>query len=327
MFEQFLPAYLGTLVLGVLMLLVLRGGLSLSEVRRTRTRRENILAFDSPRQVGPYAANLSANRVRAYVEWKSWVEAAVAAALLLLLSPLLVFLSILIKLTSPGPVFYGDIREGLRMRSFRCWSFRTMSITADSTQRALAAALSAGGPQFKMTSDPRITLVGRWLRKWNLDDLPQLFNVLRREMSFVGPRPSPLRENQISASWREARLSVRPGITGLWQVCRSGKYEGDFFQWFNLDLLYAAHASFWVDARIVLATIFSHAGRRTVNPNWILPESVPFDFEEHRIRELFIEEFSMGRLHEQRIVRAKQQILQKEPVDEPRVLRILQSIE
>jgi lipopolysaccharide/colanic/teichoic acid biosynthesis glycosyltransferase len=142
---------------------------------------------------------------------------------------------------------------------------------AHAMQRELAAEQFADGPHFKINSDPRMTPIGRWLRALNLDEMPQLFNVLLREMSFVGPRPSPFKENQICAPWRKARLAVRPGITGLWQVCRHDRASGDFHQWIEYDLLYVEHVSLAVDLRIIAATIRTLGGRTHVPVESILP--------------------------------------------------------
>jgi lipopolysaccharide/colanic/teichoic acid biosynthesis glycosyltransferase len=122
-----------------------------------------------------------------------------------------------------------------------------------------------------MHHDPRVTRVGRWLRRLNLDEIPQLFNVLTGEMSLVGPRPSPFRENQLCIPWREARLSVRPGITGLWQICRNNRSSGDFHQWIYYDLLYVRHMSLWVDIKILLATIYTLGGKGHVPLSWVIP--------------------------------------------------------
>jgi lipopolysaccharide/colanic/teichoic acid biosynthesis glycosyltransferase len=206
-----------------------------------------------------------------YVEIKSWIEAAVAVVALVLLAPLFAVLAALVALTSRGPVFYGDEREGMGARPFRCWKFRTMRPHAHAMQRTLSANNFADGPHFKLEHDPRITPVGGWLRRMNLDELPQIFNVACREMSFVGPRPSPLRENQVSAPWRRARLSVRPGITGLWQVCRHNRSEGDFHQWIEYDTLYVEHISAATDLRILLATVLTGGGRRPVAVNRMIP--------------------------------------------------------
>ncbi len=194
-------------------------------------------------------------------------EAVVAFMLLVLLSPLMVFLAAAVKFTSQGPIFYGDRREGKGGKPFRCWKFRSMLTNADAMQRALAAQQQMDGPQFKMDRDPRVTTVGRWLRRLNVDELPQLFNVLCGQMSFVGPRPSPFRENQICIPWRNGRLSVRPGITGLWQVCRHDRANGDFHQWIQYDLLYVRHMSFLLDLKIFAATIMTAGGK------WAVPLS------------------------------------------------------
>ncbi len=194
---------------------------------------------------------------------------------LVVLSPLLALIAAAVKLSSPGPVFYGDPREGLGGRAFRCWKFRTMQADAQARQRELLASNQLDGPQFKIDNDPRTTPLGHWLRRLNLDELPQLFNVVCGEMSLVGPRPSPFRENQICVPWREARLSVRPGITGLWQVCRERSASGDFHQWIHYDLLYVEHVTPWLDLKILLATSLTLANRRPVPLHWLVRETPP----------------------------------------------------
>jgi lipopolysaccharide/colanic/teichoic acid biosynthesis glycosyltransferase len=201
---------------------------------------------------------------------KAWLEPPVALLALVLLSPLFVIVGLLVALTSPGPIFYGALREGLHGRPFRCLKFRSMRINADAMQRALAAAQQMDGPQFKMDDDPRVTWIGWWLRRLNIDELPQLINVLKGEMSFVGPRPSPFRENQICIPWRQARLSVRPGITGLWQICRRDRSTGDFHQWIHYDGLYVRHAGPGVDLRIIWATIRSMGGNQPTDVDDII---------------------------------------------------------
>jgi lipopolysaccharide/colanic/teichoic acid biosynthesis glycosyltransferase len=210
----------------------------------------------------------------AYASWKPVLEGVLAGVALVLLSPLMLLLALVVKLDSRGPAFYGHKREGKDGRLFRCWKFRTMYVGADARERELRARSQVDGPQFKLQGDPRITRVGRWLRASNLDELPQLFNVLRREMSLVGPRPSPFQENQMCVPWREGRLSVRPGITGLWQVCRHERSEGDFHQWIQYDLLYVRHTSFAVDLKILAATVLTGGGRRHVPLSWILSASL-----------------------------------------------------
>jgi len=202
--------------------------------------------------------------VPTYVTLKAMAEPAVALLALLLLSPLLLLMALLVKCTSRGPVFYGDSREGKDARLFTCWKFRSMLTNANDMQRQLAAQQQMDGPQFKMEHDPRVTSVGYWLRRLNVDELPQLWNVVRGEMSIVGPRPSPFRENQICVPWRNGRLSVRPGITGLWQVCRKDRATGDFHQWIHYDLVYVRNISFRLDLMIVAATILTLGGREPV---------------------------------------------------------------
>lgn len=207
-----------------------------------------------------------------YLRAKAVVDATLALLGLVVLSPLLALIAVAIKIDSRGPILYGDTRETLDGRPFRCWKFRTMCPGAHSKQRELLDANQVDGPQFKMHKDPRITRIGRYLRKSNFDEFPQLINVLRGEMSLVGPRPSPFRENQICVPWREARLSVRPGITGLWQVCREDRETaGDFHQWIFYDLLYVQHMSPLMDIKILVATSLTVAGFDRVPLSWIIP--------------------------------------------------------
>jgi lipopolysaccharide/colanic/teichoic acid biosynthesis glycosyltransferase len=201
---------------------------------------------------------------------KRVLESVAAAAALVLLAPLMGVIAVLVALDSRGPVFYGHDREGWRGRRFRCLKFRTMYVGAQERERELRAHSQVDGPQFKIDRDPRTTTVGRLLRATSLDELPQLINVVRGEMALVGPRPSPFRENQLCVDWRTGRLSVRPGITGLWQVCRHDRSEGDFHQWIEYDLLYVRHMSPALDLRIVFATVLSLGGRRSVPVSWLL---------------------------------------------------------
>jgi lipopolysaccharide/colanic/teichoic acid biosynthesis glycosyltransferase len=206
-----------------------------------------------------------------YLEAKAVIEALVALLALVALSPLLLLLALLIKLESHGPILFGHSREGRGGRVFLCWKFRTMYVGAEARQRELAEKNQMDGPQFKLANDPRITRVGRWLRPTSLDEIPQLINVVMGQMSFVGPRPSPFRENQLCVPWREGRLSLRPGITGLWQVCRHDRAQGDFHQWIHYDLLYVRHLSLWVDLKILFATVITMGGKSHVHVSSILP--------------------------------------------------------
>jgi lipopolysaccharide/colanic/teichoic acid biosynthesis glycosyltransferase len=152
------------------------------------------------------------------------------------------------------PFFYGQRRETLGGREFLCWKFRSMRKDADRIKKELKARNQADGPQFFMAQDPRLTRVGKFIRKTNLDELPQFWNVLRGEMSIVGPRPSPRAENQYCPPWREARLSVRPGITGLWQVKRTRRQGLDFQEWIKFDIQYVERQSLLLDMRILWET-------------------------------------------------------------------------
>lgn len=205
-----------------------------------------------------------------YLSVKRCLETVFAVVGLVALSPLLAAVAALIKLTSDGPVFYGDEREGKGGRVFRCWKFRTMVKDAQAKQRELYADNAVDGPQFKLSNDPRVTWLGSWLRATNIDELPQLYNVAKGEMSLIGPRPSPFRENQICVPWRHSRLSVRPGITGLWQICRHERSSGDFHQWIYYDMLYVRHVCLWLDLKVLLATLVTLGGRFPVPVSWMI---------------------------------------------------------
>jgi lipopolysaccharide/colanic/teichoic acid biosynthesis glycosyltransferase len=155
-----------------------------------------------------------------------------------------------------GPLFYTHLRQTRGGKPFPCIKFRSMVVNADELRKQLMEANELDGPQFKITRDPRITPVGNFLRKTNLDELPQALNILAGHMSLVGPRPSPHDENQLCPAWRHARLSVRPGITGLWQVYRS-KVRGadDFQEWIHYDMEYVRRRSFKLDVKILFLTV------------------------------------------------------------------------
>ena len=158
-----------------------------------------------------------------------------------------------IKLTSRGPVFYRSPRPGIGGKSFPCLKFRTMVAGAEGLQDRLEGQNEVGGALFKMREDPRVTTVGRFLRRWSLDELPQLFNVIRGEMSLVGPRPLPQRDYERLEDWHRKRYLVLPGMTGLWQV--SGRSELDFDELVRLDFLYLERWSVFLDLTILLKTI------------------------------------------------------------------------
>jgi exopolysaccharide biosynthesis polyprenyl glycosylphosphotransferase len=176
-----------------------------------------------------------------------------ATLLLVLLSPLLALIALAIKLDSRGPVLFRSRRPGIGGRAFACLKFRTMQEGAESQQDDLEHRNEAGGAMFKIREDPRVTRVGSLLRRWSLDELPQLFNVLRGEMSLVGPRPLPERDYALLEDWHRKRYLVLPGMTGLWQV--SGRSELDFDELVRLDFLYLERWSVFLDLTILLKTI------------------------------------------------------------------------
>jgi lipopolysaccharide/colanic/teichoic acid biosynthesis glycosyltransferase len=228
-------------------------------------------AFADTWETPPLVVAAEAPRAGLYTALKRGLDASVAGLALLLLAPLGLLLAALVKLESRGPVFFGHVREGVGGRPFRCWKFRTMFHGADQQQRKLLQTNQLDGPQFKIDKDPRRTPLGRLLTALNLDELPQLLNVLVGEMSLVGPRPSPFRENQVCVPWREGRLSVRPGITGLWQVCRHDRDKGDFHQWIYYDLLYVRNLSLWLDLKIILITPLTFVRSSHIPLSWLLP--------------------------------------------------------
>ncbi|MBN1491096.1 MAG: sugar transferase [Phycisphaerae bacterium] len=196
---------------------------------------------------------------------KRLLDVLVSGVALVLLAPLFLVVAVLIKRSSPGPVLFAHRREQRGERGdFPCLKFRTMVNDAHQQQREMYRLNQVDGPQFKLDSDPRITRLGQFLRTTNIDELPQLINVLLGHMSLVGPRPSPFRENQICVPWRRERLSVRPGITGLWQLCRTGRHSGDFHQWIYYDMAYVRHFSLWLDLKILVLTVLTLGGRRRV---------------------------------------------------------------
>jgi lipopolysaccharide/colanic/teichoic acid biosynthesis glycosyltransferase len=176
-----------------------------------------------------------------------------AVLLLTVLSPLMLLAALAIKLTSRGPVFYRSYRPGTGGKIFPCLKFRTMVAGAEQLQDRLEEHNEVGGAIFKMRADPRVTAAGRFLRRWSLDELPQLFNVLRGEMSLVGPRPLPQRDYDRLEDWHRKRYLVMPGMTGLWQV--SGRSELDFDELVRLDFLYLERWSVFLDLTILLKTI------------------------------------------------------------------------
>ena len=180
-------------------------------------------------------------------------DIAVSLLLMLLLAPVFVLIFLAVKLSSKGPVFFRQTRCGVNGRPFTFLKFRSMDADAEALKPQLLSFNEMDGPVFKMTNDPRVTPVGRFLRRTSLDELPQLLNILMGDMSFVGPRPAVLEEVAQYKPWQRRRLSMQPGLTCLWQV--SGRNELSFDEWMRLDLEYIDNWSLWLDLKIALKTI------------------------------------------------------------------------
>lgn len=183
---------------------------------------------------------------------KRLLDIALSLSALIFLTPLFLIVSLIIKLTSKGPIFFFQERVGMRGRPFSMIKFRSMCINADAIKEQLLDKNEQSGPVFKMKNDPRITTIGRFIRKFSIDELPQLFNVLRGDMSLVGPRPPVPAEVKKYKPWQKRRLSVRPGLTCYWQV--SGRNEIGFEEWMYLDMRYIDHWNLFKDIRLILKT-------------------------------------------------------------------------
>jgi exopolysaccharide biosynthesis polyprenyl glycosylphosphotransferase len=193
-------------------------------------------------------------RRRGYSTAKRVFDIVVALALLLASLPTLLIVAVLIKLTSPGPVLFRQVRSGQGGKPFYCLKFRTMVVNAEQVLIENAALAQEFGADWKLKHDPRITWVGRWLRKTSIDELPQFINVLRGEMSIVGPRPvQPVELEERFGAWADVVTRVKPGITGLWQV--SGRSELRYDRRVALDLEYVGRCSFWFDLSLLIRTV------------------------------------------------------------------------
>jgi len=184
---------------------------------------------------------------------KQLMDYVLSVAGLIVLAPLLAAVALAVKLTSPGPVFFSQVRSGLNGRTFKMIKFRTMVADAEQRKEELLDQNEMSGPVFKMKKDPRITRLGAFLRNSSIDELPQLFNVLKGEMSLVGPRPPIPEEVANYERWQRRRLSMKPGITCFWQI--SGRNQIDFEEWMRLDLKYIDNWSLRLDLVILLKTV------------------------------------------------------------------------
>jgi lipopolysaccharide/colanic/teichoic acid biosynthesis glycosyltransferase len=193
---------------------------------------------------------------RFWTTFKRIFDVVVSAVLLVLLSPLLLPLSLLVKLTSPGPVLYRWKVVGKGGRPFCSYKFRSMVVEADQLKASLLKKNEMTGPVFKLSHDPRITPVGRWMRRYSLDELPQLYTVLIGEMSLVGPRPPLQSEYKHFTEYQKQKLTVKPGITCIWQISGRNSIR-DFDEWVSLDLQYIRDWSLWLDFSILAKTVLA----------------------------------------------------------------------
>jgi lipopolysaccharide/colanic/teichoic acid biosynthesis glycosyltransferase len=191
--------------------------------------------------------------VRPMPRWKRVLDVLGAAAGLVVLAPVMAAAALAVMLTSPGPILFTQRRAGLGGRAFTIFKFRTMSADAEARKAELRPKSERDGPAFKLSADPRVTAVGRFLRSTSIDELPQLWNVLRGEMSLVGPRPLPLDESDGCTRWQRHRLDVTPGLTCIWQV--SGRSTVSFAQWVRMDMAYIRRRTLLHDVWILVKTV------------------------------------------------------------------------
>ena len=208
--------------------------------------------------------NIQTNNSIFYIVSKRIIDIIGSLAGLIFLSPLFLIVSILIKLEDPkGKVFFSQERNGKYPGTFKMYKFRSMVHNAEELLEKLKDQNEQTGPVFKMKEDPRITRVGKFIRKTSIDELPQLFNVLRGDMSLVGPRPPIPREVEQYTTYQMQRLGVKPGLTCLWQV--GGRNSVDFDGWVELDIEYIQKRSLWLDIKLIIKTVFVLFGDRNAS--------------------------------------------------------------
>lgn len=200
--------------------------------------------------------NIEENKenLRFYEICKRIIDIIGAGSGLILLSPVIVIVACAVKFTSKGPVFFSQKRVGKNGQIFNMYKFRSMVVNAEEIKEKLAHQNEMSGPMFKMKDDPRVTKVGKFIRKTSLDELPQLWNVLKGDMSLVGPRPSLPKEVKQFEKWMFRRLTVKPGLTCYWQV--SGRNNIDFEDWMKLDISYVEDRNLWIDIKLIFKTVF-----------------------------------------------------------------------
>jgi exopolysaccharide biosynthesis polyprenyl glycosylphosphotransferase len=215
-------------------------------------RYERAALLSTSRNTDGYLHYLSTRPAPVQYALKRLIDIAASGAALAVLSPLLILTALAIKITSPGPVLFRQTRVGLHGAHFSLFKFRSMVTDAEKLKAKLMKMNEQSGPVFKMKHDPRITGIGRFIRKYSIDELPQLINILRGDMTIVGPRPALPSEVAQYKVWQRRRLSVRPGLTCYWQV--GGRNAIGFEEWMRLDLRYVDHWSLSVDMRLILQT-------------------------------------------------------------------------
>ena len=203
---------------------------------------------------------LSEKRKRGYLLLKRFFDVFLSVLGVIVLSPLLLIVTAVIKLDSPGKAIYIQERVGKDGKKFKMYKFRSMCVDAEKKQDELQALNEVDGPVFKIAKDPRVTRVGKFIRKCSIDELPQLFNIIKGEMSIVGPRPPLPKEVEQYTPYQKLRLRVAPGLTCYWQI--SGRSDMTFDKWIQLDLMYITNRNLWVDFCIVLKTIPAVLGHK-----------------------------------------------------------------
>ena len=192
--------------------------------------------------------------LRVYEICKRTIDIIGAGLGLILLSPIIAIVACAVKVTSRGPIFFSQKRVGKNGELFEMYKFRSMVVNAEELKEKLEEQNEMSGPMFKIKDDPRVTKVGKFIRKTSIDELPQLWNVLKGDMSLVGPRPSLPKEVEQFDNWMFKRLSVRPGLTCYWQV--SGRNHIDFEDWMKLDCRYVDERNLWIDIKLIFKTVF-----------------------------------------------------------------------
>ena len=192
--------------------------------------------------------------LKVYEICKRTIDIIGAGLVLILLSPIIAVVACAVKVTSKGPIFFSQKRVGKNGELFEMYKFRSMVVNAEELKGNLEDQNEMSGPMFKIKDDPRVTKVGKFIRKTSIDELPQLWNVLKGDMSLVGPRPSLPKEVEQFDNWMFKRLSVRPGLTCYWQV--SGRNNIDFEDWMKLDCRYVDERNLWIDIKLIFKTVF-----------------------------------------------------------------------